>query len=100
MPRGSHEQTVNTAVGEILEELGRGWTVESELIGQTFEDGGRPDILITKPEGWPLVIEGEVGNHHQAEIEARNRLGKRLTTSAATVDTAVALVYPSHIRRH
>ena len=92
MPRQSHEQTINTSLGELLEELGRGWTVESELIGGTFENGGRPDILITKPEGWPIVMEGEVGNHHQAEIEARSRLGNRLTTSATTVDTALGAV--------
>jgi hypothetical protein len=100
MPRETHEQTINTALGEVLEELGQDWTVDSEKIGRTFEDGGRPDILIQKPEGWPIVIEAEVGNHWQAEIDAQARLGKRLISSAATVDTAVALVYPSQVRTH
>ncbi len=100
MPPGAHEQTVNTALGEILEERGRGWTVRSERIGRVFVEGGRPDILIMKPEGWPIVIEAEVGNYHQAEAEAQSRLGNRLVTNAATVDTAVALVYPSDVRHH
>jgi hypothetical protein len=98
MPRITHEQTVNTALGEVLEGLGQDWRVASEEIGGTFEGGGRPDILIQKPEGWPIVVEAEVGNHRQAEIDATSRLGKRLTTNAATVDTVVALVYPSDLR--
>jgi hypothetical protein len=98
MPRGTHEQTINNALGEVLEELGQDWTVDSELIGRTFEDGGRPDILIQSLEGWPIVIEAEVGNHRQAEIEAQSRLGRRLAMVAASVDTAIALVYPAQIR--
>jgi hypothetical protein len=100
MPRGAHEQTINTALGEVLEEFGRDWIVDSELIGRTFEDGGRPDLLILKPEGWPIVIEAEVGNHRQAEIEAQARLGRRLIPFAGSVDTVVALVYPPEIRIH
>jgi hypothetical protein len=100
MPREAHEQTINTALGEILQEVGQAWTVDSELIGKTFEGGGRPDILITKPGNWPIVIEAEVGNHRQAEIEAQSRLRKRLINSVASIDTAVALVYRPELRRH
>src|SRR5687768_13791283 len=100
MPRETHEQTINTALGEVLTELGQGWSIQSELIGSVFENGGRPDMLVQKPGGWPIVIEAEVGNHRQAEIEAQARLGNRLTTSAATVDTTVALVYPPQVRNH
>ncbi len=100
MPHGAHEQTINTALGEILEELGQGWAVNSEEIGRTFEDGGRPDILILKPDGWPIVIEAEVGNHRRAEIDAQVRLGNRLIQGVQSIDTAVALVYPPQIRIH
>ena len=100
MPHETHEQTINTALGEILEDSGQDWVVNSENIGRIFEDGGRPDILIQKLEGWPIVIEAEVGNYRQAEIDAQARLGKRLVSSATTIDTAVALVYPSQIRGH
>ena len=75
---GAHEQTINAALGEVLHHLGREWTLRSEHVGQIFEEGGRPDILVEKSDGWPIVIEAEVANHRQAEIEARSRLGNRL----------------------
>jgi hypothetical protein len=73
---GAHEQTINTALGEVLHNLGRSWTIRSETVGIIFQEGGRPDILIEKPDGWPIVIEAEVNNHRQAEIEAQSRLGR------------------------
>ncbi len=72
---GTHEQTINTALGEILQNFGQGWRIRSENVGRVFDEGGRPDILIEKPDGWPIVIEAEVGNHRQAETEAQSRLG-------------------------
>ncbi|MBE0540994.1 MAG: hypothetical protein IH623_06385 [Verrucomicrobia bacterium] len=96
----AHEQTINIALGEILQTLGTDWKVRAEEVGGTFEDGGRPDVLIEKPGGWPIVVEAEVGNYRQAEIEARSRLGKRLSTSTSTVDTAIALVYPKALRNY
>lgn len=66
----THEQSINVALGELLEELGRSWTVRSELTG-IFEEGSqRPDILVEKSDGWPIVIEAEVANAAQAEAEA------------------------------
>ncbi len=88
---GTHEQTINTAFGEILAEMGHRWDIRSELIGRTFEEGGRPDILIQNPGDWPVVIEAEVANHRQAEIEAQSRLGNRLVDSAMSIDSAIAL---------
>lgn len=100
MPTGTHEQTINTALGEVLHQLGRGWTLRSEHVGRIFEEGGRPDILVEKSDGWPIVIEAEVANHRQAEIEAKSRLGKRLISTGNLVHAAVALVYPDHLRAH
>lgn len=99
MPHETHEQTINTAFAEVLGTLGHDWTIDSERMG-TLLEGGRPDILIQKAEGWPIVIEAEVCNHRQAESEAQSRLGKRLRETAKTVDTVVALVYPAEIRTH
>ena len=98
--RQAHEQTINIALGEVLQTLGTDWKVRAEEVGGTFEDGGRPDILVERPGGWPIVVEAEVGNYRQAEIEAQSRLGKRLSTSTSTVDTAIALVYHKSIRGH
>jgi NAD(P)-dependent dehydrogenase (short-subunit alcohol dehydrogenase family)/predicted RNA methylase len=96
----THEQTINTALAEILESLGRTWTIRSEDIGGIFEEGGRPDILIEKSDGWPIVIEAEVANHRQAEIEARSRISKTISASSHKVHAAVALVYADDLRRH
>lgn len=50
MPTGTREQTINTALGEVLHHLGRAWTLRSENVGRIFEEGGRPDILLEKSE--------------------------------------------------
>lgn len=94
----THEQTINTSLGEVLEDLGRGWNVRSEKTGKIFKEGGRPDILIEKLNRWPIVIEAEVGNYTPAEIEAQARLGNHLASTGAQVHAAVALVYPQHLR--
>src|SRR5579859_557608 len=96
---GTHEQTINTALGEVLQPFGRAWTFRSEHVGRIFEEGGRPDILVEKPDGWPIVIEAEVGNYRQAETEAQSRIGNRLISSGNLVHASVALVYPDHLRR-
>ena len=99
-PTLTHEQTINTSLGEVLSEQGRGWRIRSEQVGRIFEEGGRPDILIEKSGGWPIVIEAEVGNHRQAEFEAQSRLGNRLISSADAVHAVVALVYPQELRHY
>lgn len=100
MPTLTHEQTINTALGEVLQDLGREWVIRSEHVGRVFENGGRPDILVEKRDGWPVVLEAEVGNYRQAEIEARSRLGNRLVSSANVVHAAIAVIYPAELRRH
>lgn len=100
MPTLTHEQTINTALGEVLHELGRNWNIRSEHVGRIFQEGGRPDILVEKTDGWPVVLEAEVGNHRQAEIEAKSRLGNHLVSSANLVHASIAVVYPASLRRH
>ena len=96
----THEHTINTNLGEILESVGRNWRIRSEHVGRIFEEGGRPDVLIEKPDGWPIVVEAEVGKHRQAEEDAQKQLGKRLASRNETVQAAVALVYPEGLRHH
>ena len=50
--------------------------------------------------GWPIVIEAEVGNHHQAEVEAISRLNRRVASTGREVHASVALVYPQALRNH
>jgi hypothetical protein len=99
MPTGTHEQTINTALGEVLHQLGREWTLRSENVGRIFEEGGRPDILVEKSDGWPITIEAEVGNHRQAEDDARVRLGNRLISTGNPIHASLALVYPDDLRQ-
>jgi predicted RNA methylase len=100
MPTLTHEQTINTALGEVLQNYGRDWNIRSEQVGRIFEEGGRPDILIEKSDLWPIVIEAEVGNYNQAEVEARSRLGNQLVSSPNTIHASIALVYPEELRHH
>lgn len=94
----THEQTINIALGEVLSDLGRNWQVDAERVGKIFESGGRPDILIQEPGGWPVVLEAEVGNYKQAEKEARSRLGKRLLGAPRAIDSVIPIVYPLSLR--
>ena len=96
----THEQTINTAFAEVVEGVGRGWTIRAENVGGVFEGGGRPDVLIEKGDGWPIVIEAEVGNHHQAEVEAISRLNRRVASTGREVHATVALVYPGGLRKY
>lgn len=96
----THEHTINTALGEVLQSFGHNWKVRAERVGSVLVEGGRPDILIEKPGEWPVVIEAEVENHHQAETEAAIRLGKGLVGNPRPVEFTIALVYPRVLREH
>ena len=96
MSPGTHEQTVNDALGEVLRGLRRegSWTVHSEATGGVLEGGGRPDVLALEASGWPVVIEAELAHHASAEADAIARLGRKPSGSAHEIETAIALVYP------
>ena len=96
----THEQTINTALAEVIEPFGRGWQIRAEDIGGVFQGGGRPDVLIEKADGWPIVIEAEVANQSQAEKEARSRLHRTLVSTGRQVHASVALVYPTSMRSY
>ena len=100
MPTVTHEQTINTALAEVLERFGRRWQIRAENIGGVFHGGGRPDILIEKADGWPIVIEAEVANQAQAEKEAQSRLHRTLVSTGRQVHASVALVYPKSTRSY
>ena len=100
MAATTHEQTINTAFAEVLEGVGRGWDIRAENVGGVFEGGGRPDVLIEKKDGWSIVIEAEVNNHHQAEVEAISRLNRTLVSTGRDVHASVALVYPKDMRNY
>ena len=94
---GTHEHTINDALGEVLDSLRRSWTTRSERTGEVLEGGGRPDILIEKASGWPVVIEAERRNYATAEAEAKERLGRTVASTGREIETSIALVYPSDV---
>ena len=101
MTPGTHEQTVNDALGEVLRSLRRAdsWTVHSEATGGVFEGGGRPDVLVLEASGWPVVIEAELANHPTAEADAIARLGRQPSGNPNPIETAIALVYPPEFQQ-
>jgi hypothetical protein len=100
MPPQSHEQTVNVALGEVLQSLGKDWTVSAEQLGLISGSSHRLDVLIEKRGDAPVVVEAEIDNLPQAEREAVARLGQTLRNSIGVVDTAVALNYPRVVRSY
>ena len=72
MTAKTNEHTINDGLGEILKELGPGWNVDSEK-NDILEGGGRMDILIEKPGGWPVVIEAEVNDKQSAYNSAKKK---------------------------
>ncbi len=93
----THEQTINVALGEVLQTLRpNSWRIVSEQLGQ-LRDGGRPDILIEEASQWPVVIEAERDNHPSAEQDARQRLGRVVNETRKPIESAIALVYPPEV---
>ncbi len=97
MPNSTHEQTVNVALGEVLNGLRRGWIVESERTGHVLAGGGRPDILVEEASGWPVVIEADLSDHSGADKDAIARLGRVVQRTGRPIETAIALVYPPEL---
>ncbi len=97
MTSGTHEHTLNVALGEVLGGLRGSWATLTERTGDVLAEGGRPDILIEEASGWPVVIEAERDNHTSAENDAKNRLGKTVAKTGRQIETAIALVYPETI---
>ena len=97
MTSGTHEQTLNVALGEVLDGLRRSWKARSERTGHVLVEGGRPDILVEEASGWPVVIEAERSNHAEAEADAKARLGRTVSQTGRQIETAIALVYPTEL---
>ena len=95
----AREDTINTALGEVLQELRpTSWRVLAEEQRTLRGSAKRPDVLIEEPAGWPVVIEAERENHTSAETDALARLGAVVESSGREIESAVALVYPPDVR--
>ncbi len=95
----THEQTVNVALGEVLDKMRESWTVIADRRGKVLKEGGWPDVLVLDAAGWPVVIEAKHHpSHTWAEDAATDRLGKHPVNSPYPIETAIALVYPESFR--
>ena len=97
MPATTHEQTINVALGEVLDGLRRSWTARAEETGDVLVGGGRPDVLIEDVSGWPVVIEAEREHHAEAERDAIARLNRAVAGTNNRIETALALIYPPEL---
>ena len=94
----AREDTINTALGEVLQELRpTSWRVLAEEQRTLRGSAKRPDVLIEEPAGWPVVIEAERENHASAETDALARLGAVVESSGREIESAIALVYPPDV---
>ena len=106
MPSGPaglmHEQTFNEALANALRTRRRAWREDERFIiaerQQVFDDARRerPDILVTPPDIYPVVIEVEFGE--PAVGDARSRLGRLVTGTPFPVRSAIAVGAPLEIR--
>ena len=95
----TREDTINTALGEVLQELRpNSWRVLAEEQRTLQGSNKRPDVLIEEPAGWPVVIEAERENHTSAERDALARLGAIVNETGRDIESAIALVYPPDVR--
>jgi len=95
----AREDTINTALGEVLQALRpTSWRVLAEEQRTLRGSAKRPDVLIEEPAGWPVVIEAERENHSSAEDDALARLGEIVEASSREIESAIALVYPPDVR--
>ena len=86
----THEQSINDALGEVLGEMRKSWTVGPERIG-ALHGSGRADVLVLDETGWPVAIEAKVANGHaDAEQSADARLGQKPVGSAQAIESVVA----------
>ena len=92
------EPNVNNALGNLLKGMMPTCKILSENT-QTFPDhpGRHADVLITANGRSPVVVEAEFEPAPEAEKDAKERLGLKVTGEPRTIETAVALRYPTSL---
>ena len=97
MPRNT-EPRVNAALGELLSELMGPWTVRTENTQVLAENRSwHPDILVSKDDRAPVVIEAEFDPGSGVESDANARLGATEVESGKPVEAVIAVRYPEAV---
>ena len=98
-----HEQTFNEALADALRQRRQVWRSDARYViaerQQVFSDAAleRPDILVTPPDIYPVVVEVEWGE--PAFGDARRKLGRQVVGMQSPVRSAVAVGAPPEVRR-
>ncbi len=97
MPRQT-EPSINNALGGLLQGMMRSATVRSENVRAIADNPGlQPDILVTEAGRAPVIVEAEIDPAHNAEAEAKSRLGLEVVDGRRTVEAVIALRYPEAV---
>ena len=92
------EGSANNALAMLLRRMMHGCDIHSESTQVISGNPGlRPDILITKADRAPVVIEAEFMPARTVEDDALSRLGLRLAQGDKEIEAVVALRYPEDI---
>ena len=93
------EPNANNALGDLLRGMMPGSRILSENT-QTFpaHPGQHADVLITAPGRSPVVVEAEYEPAPEAEQDAAQRLGLQVAGESRSIESAIALRYPSSVR--
>lgn len=99
---GTTEHTINDAIARILRSTKRNWelpgVLDSENTKKLKNSHGRPDIIIQEPLLAAITIETEVLPAVTVEIEARSRLGCKITTTGRPILASIAVRLPMRLR--
>jgi len=97
MPRQT-EPSINNALGVLLQRMMGSATVRSENVRAIVDHPGlQPDILVTEAGRAPVIVEAEIEPAHNAEAEAKSRLGLEVVEGRRTVEAVIALKYPEAV---
>lgn len=100
MATNQTEPSVNVALGNLLRGMMSTCAVRSENTGLVAgQSGAQIDNLVTSGGRSPIAVEAEFMPAREVELDAASRLGKAIVGESRTVEAAVALRYPSALRK-
>ena len=98
-----HELTFNVGLAQVLRETRSSLSIQGvdivrdERLKVFHDSSERPSVLIDDPLSPPIVIKASF-DEHDAEIDAKNRLGQKLRNGGIDACGSIALVIPSLVR--
>ena len=97
-----HEQTFNEELADALRNCRRSWRENRDYIIAERQgvlvnaERERPDILVTPPDIYPVIVEVEFDS--PAFADARKKLGRQVAGTSLPVRSAIAVGAPDEIR--